>query len=153
MTTCHWDCTVTNKQTYVYWIMHLLLYFDPAWSGGLVQRCNWLFIPDGRATGHEWSDKSESHRGIVFLSFWKQQDMLLLCALARLLLPLLCGHWFDHGISKLTTEQDAETPLHSALLPANYDGPKGVFWSNKQVLQWTDLNWAMPTFKTNPSPM
>lgn len=52
----------------------------------------------------------------------------------------------NHHMGKLTTEQGAETPLLLALLPPNYDGPKGVFWADKEVLEWANLNWVPPTF-------
>jgi hypothetical protein len=34
----------------------------------------------------------------------------------------------------------AETPIHLAQLPSNYDGPKGVFWSKKAVVDWASLD-------------
>lgn len=39
----------------------------------------------------------------------------------------------------LTPEQGAETPLHLALLPPLTDVQKGVFWADKNVLDWKYL--------------
>ena len=42
----------------------------------------------------------------------------------------------------LTPEQGAETPIFLALLPENFNGPKGDFWAEKKVFDWTDPNWS-----------
>jgi hypothetical protein len=35
----------------------------------------------------------------------------------------------------------AQTPIYLALLPENYNGPKGEFWSNQKIINWQDLNY------------
>lgn len=43
-----------------------------------------------------------------------------------------------------TPDQGSETPIYLALLPANFDGPRGL-WSEKKHLDWTTAKYQPGT--------
>lgn len=70
-----------------------------------------------------------------------QQKMFDSDSRADLVVNALCPGYVDTDMSShkgtLTPDQGAETPIFLALLPPNYNGPKGTFWVEKQVFSWS----------------
>ena len=70
-----------------------------------------------------------------------QQRQLSKDSRKDLLLSAVCPGYvktdLNNNSGHLTTEQGAETPIYLALLPPNFDGPRGAFWAEKKPVEWT----------------
>ena len=51
--------------------------------------------------------------------------------------PGYCATDLNKHSGPLTAEQGAQTAIFLALLPAEFNGPKGAFWAEKKVVDWT----------------
>ena len=50
--------------------------------------------------------------------------------------PGYCATDMTNHAGHLTAEQGAQTAIYAALFPANYNGPKGAFFAEKNVVDW-----------------
>ena len=56
--------------------------------------------------------------------------------------PGYCATDLNNSSGNLTPEQGAETAIFLALLPAEFNGPKGAFWTVKKEVDWAEENYV-----------
>lgn len=75
-----------------------------------------------------------------------QQRELSKDAREDIVVSAMCPGYVDTDMSShkghLTPEQGADTAIFLALLPQKYDGPKGAFWAERKVINWSDPNFS-----------